>query len=261
MKFGTFLLRVDGNREASLEDLKQVCEVGKTMFLSKKKKYLYAIDTSIIEDRFFWLACDYDDAASFRNYVVNQKSGAMEPNPRNKNQVELRKQFFACYDSVTHFLYISDLDRKSALADYLSDAIQKDFVINNVYSSVDEFCNRITTIRGFRYMQVNDLFSRSGDLFNQVSDIWGLDAPKKIRMKVSYDGIPVHEGRKLIEQFYRDKEQFKDIIVIGCDDAGVEQTFDFSSIIKRIEISPTKDENEQFNWQDVQNLLLAELRG
>lgn len=261
MKFGTFLLRVDGTREASLYDLKRVCEIGKKTFQPEGQKNLYVIETSIIEDRFFWLACDYDDAVSFRDYVVNQTTGEMEPNPRSKSQVEPRKQFFACYDTEKHFLYISDISRRTIMAKYLQDAVQKEFVINNVYTSVDEFCARIKYIRGFRYIQVRNLFSQNGTLFNQVSDIWGLDAPEKIQMKIAYGDIPVHVGRSLLDRFQREKDQFEEVIIIGCDDAGVEQTFDFSSVIKRIEISPTKDENEHYEPSEVKNLLLSAVRG
>lgn len=260
MKFGTFLLRVDGVREASLEDFKQVYEKGVSTFCPDGQKYLYVVETEMIEDRFFWLACDYDDAASFRDYVVNQSTGEKEPNPRNKSQVEPRKQFFACYDTEKHFLYINDLNRRNTLTSYMSDSIRKKFVINNVYASVDEFCERIKSIRGFKYTQVDNLFSRGGDIFQQVSNIWGLDAPEKIQLKISYGDVPVHQGRALLDWFHRDKDQFEDIIVIGCDDAGVEHTFDFSSIIKRIEIYPTKDENEHYEPADVRTLLLAELR-
>lgn len=112
----------------------------------------------------------------------------------------------------------------------------------------------------FRYTQVRNLFSQTGDIFKQVSDILGLDTPEKIQMKVAYGDIPVHIGRSLVERFHRNKDQFEDVIIIGCDDEGVEQTFDFSSIIKRIEITPQKDENEHYDPQEVRSLLLAELR-
>ena len=79
-------------------------------------------------------------------------------------------------------------------------------------------------------------------------------------MKITYGDIPVHTGRALIDRFHRDKNQFEDVIIIGCDDAGVEQTFDFSSVIKRVEIFPRIDENEHYDPPEIQQLLLAELR-
>ena len=87
-----------------------------------------------------------------------------------------------------------------------------------------------------------------------------LDLPSKVQLKVGYDDIPVHEGRALIDRFHRKREEFQEVIVIGVDDEGVEQTFDFSSVIKRIDISPIKDENEQYDPREVRELLLAELR-
>lgn len=40
----------------------------------------------------------------------------------------------------------------------------------------------------------------------------------------------------------------------------VEHTFDFSSVLKHISISPSKDENEHFDPTEVRALLLHELR-
>ena len=75
MKFCNFLLRVDGIREASLEDMKDVVAKGNHIFRPQKQKYLYSIDMDIIEERFFWMASDYDDAVRFRDYVINKKTG------------------------------------------------------------------------------------------------------------------------------------------------------------------------------------------
>lgn len=258
MKFGTFLLRVDGVREATIEDLKQVCAVGSKFY--QRGKNLYTVDTSIIDDRFFWMACDHDDAESFRDFVVNKSTEEKEPNPRNKAQVELRKQLFVCYDVEKHFLYINDLTRRPMVTAYLHDSTQNEFKINNVYASVDEFCNRVKYIRGFRYTQVYDLFSKDGDLFNQVADLWGLDTPEKIQMQMTYGDIPIHRGRPLIDRFNRNRDEFKDVIIIGCDDKGVEETFDFSSVIRRIEISPSKDADQHYDPEEVKTLLLRELR-
>ena len=49
MRFGTFLLRVDNKQEASLDDLKRVCEIGLKRFQPLGQKNLYMIDTDIIK--------------------------------------------------------------------------------------------------------------------------------------------------------------------------------------------------------------------
>ena len=261
MQFCNFLLRVDGTREACLDDFKQVIEIGNRTYRPDRQKYLFSITMDIIEDRFFWMACEYDDAKSFRNYVVNRESGEKEPNPRTKDQIEPRLQFFACYDCVNHVLYLNDLNRRSFLQKYLSDTTQHEFQINNIYTSVDEFCSRIKTLRGFQYTQVDNMFGRSSDIFQQVGTIWGQDLPSKVQLKITYGDIPIHGGgRGIIDLFARKKSEFESVVVIGCDDEGVEHTFDFSSVLKHLVISPAKDENEHFDPEEVQRLLLAELR-
>ena len=261
MKFCNFLLHVDGIREASLDDFKDVIQKGLRTYKPERQKYLYSIEMEIVEDRFFWMSCDYDNAVGFRDYVVNKDTGEKEPNPRSKEQIEPRQQFFVCYDCDTHFLYLNDLTRRSFLQQYLSDAIQKDFHISNVYTSVDEFCDRIKTIRGFQYTQVDNIFGRSSDLFTQVGNIWGQDLPSKIQMKISYGDVPVHGGgRQIVDLFSRHKEEFENVIIIGGDDEGVEHTFDFSSVLKHFVLHPIKDENDHFDPVEVRTLLLNELR-
>lgn len=44
MKFCNFLLRVEGIREASLEDMKDVVAKGNHIFRPQKQKFLYSID-------------------------------------------------------------------------------------------------------------------------------------------------------------------------------------------------------------------------
>ena len=243
MRFRTFQLI--GERDAvSLADVQKIHRSGQRTFQPPGQKNLYSFETSIIDDRFFWLSCKYDDAASFVDYVINQRTGEKEVNPRSKSQIEPRKQFFACYDTKTCLLYLTDMTRKATLTAYLSDTIQKQFLIKNVYASVDEFCARVRAIRGFRFTQIDNV----------------LDLPEKVQLKVGYGDIPVHEGRCIIDRFQKKRDEFQDVVIIGVDDEGVEQTFDFSSIIKHIEIHPVKDENEQYDPVEVRELLLAELR-
>lgn len=52
MRFGTFLLRIGGTRDAELDDLKRVCDIGPKTFQPDGQKNLYVIDTCIIDERF-----------------------------------------------------------------------------------------------------------------------------------------------------------------------------------------------------------------
>ena len=192
----------------------------------------------IVDDQYFWMSADYDDAARFRDYVINQDTGEKEPNPRSKEQIEPRQQFFACYDCKEHILYLNDLTRRSFLQNYLGEALDLQFHINHIYASVDEFCKKIKTIRGFQYTQVANLFTDTNDLFTRIGTIYGQDLPTKLQLKVSYGDIPVHGGgRRIVDLLHRYKNEFEDVIIIGGDDEGVEHTFDFSSVLKAIYLS------------------------
>lgn len=51
----------------------------------------------------------------------------------------------------------------------------------------------------------------------------------------------------------RDQGLFTDIIVIGEDDFGIEQSFDFRSVIKNIEINVNKNEDDRYNDKEVED--------
>lgn len=260
MRFTNFLLRVDGAREAVIADFREVIAKGARTYAPERQKNFYVIDMEIISERFFWMSCEYDDAVRFRDYVVDQTTGEKAPNPRTKNQVEPRMQFFACYDTEQHLLYLNDLNRRSFLEQYLSESLQKEFRINNIYASVDEFCNKMKSIRGFSFTQVDNLFGRNSDIFKQIGDMWGHDLPNRAQLKISYGDVPVHGGGKgIVDKLHRHKDEFENVIVIGCDDEGVEHTFDFSSVLKRIQIEPHKDEDEHYDPCEVKSMLIEKV--
>ena len=78
MTFCNFLLRVDGVREASLEDFQAVIKKENRTYRPERHKYLYSIEMEIADNRFFWMSCDYDDAVKFRDYVINSETGERE---------------------------------------------------------------------------------------------------------------------------------------------------------------------------------------
>ena len=262
MKFSMFKLLVNKNSgfsEATEADFRYVMSVAPRTY--KKNNNLYVVEMVIVEDRFFWMSCDYDNSERFRDYVVNLDTQEKEPNPRTKIQIEPRQQFFACYDLQTKALYLNNLDRRSFLQKYFSEATSAEYIIQNVYANVDEFCQRVKEITGFRFVQIDNLYSHSGNLFKQIGNLFGEDSPKEIQMKVSYVGLPMHAGgRGVVDLLHRNKDQFENVIIVGRDQDDVEHSFDFSSVLKNIQIHPTKDNNAQYDPTEVRSLLLAQLR-
>lgn len=260
MKFTTMLLDYEGTRAAKIDDFKCIPEMHSYIYQPPGQKNLYEIDTEILHDRFFWVSCEYDDAVRFRDYVINSETGERQPNPRNQKQIEPRQQFFACYDEQNLRLYLSSMNIKSIFQRFLSDTFQKEFQIRNIYTSVEDFCTKIKTIRGFRFTQVNNIFSRENEIFKVVTDFGGLDVPNKLQIRVDYGDTPLHKGRALIDKLHHKQDEFEKIVIIGADDCGIEQTFDFSSVTANIELSVQKDATEHYDPAEVKTLLLARLR-
>lgn len=260
MTFGTYLLRFNGCRETEISDLQLVANISQQSYQPEDQKYLYLMDSEVVDNRFLWLSSEYDDAKRFRDYVINQETGEREENPRSKNQVELRQQFFACFDAKNHFLYLSDINKRSFLQKYLSNMTQTEFSISNVYSSIDDFCQHVKTIRSLKFTQTSNLFSENNEIFTRITNILGLDMPEKMQVKIGLGDIPIRGNRHILDYFQKARSAFDNVIIIGCDDDNVAQTFDLSSVIKHIVISPAKDENEHYDPQKVKKLLLKELR-
>lgn len=95
MRFKTFELIV-GGATLTLQDVQQIHENKQSNFLNNSD--LYLIESEIIEERFLWLYCQYNNTELYNSTVWNNSTNTKEHNPRKKNQIECRYQLFICYD-------------------------------------------------------------------------------------------------------------------------------------------------------------------
>ena len=95
----------------------------------------------------------------------------------------------------------------------------------------------------------------------QVSEL-GLDMPDKITMQIEYPNTLIGSLRNGIQNIKKKREQgyFKDIVLIGVDDSGIEQSFDFSSVVKNIEILTHKNEDERYDKEEVERCFFEKIR-
>lgn len=89
----------------------------------------------------------------------------------------------------------------------------------------------------------------------QQTNILGLDLPDKITMQVEYTDTLIGKVKNGMQELKQKRDQglFTDIIVIGEDDFGIEQSFDFRSVIKNIEINVNKNEDDRYNDKEVED--------
>ena len=58
----------------------------------------------------------------------------------------------------------------------------------------------------------------------------------------------------------KDQGFFNDIVLIGEDDSGIEQSFDFTHIVKNIEISISKNEYDRYDEREIERICFEKIR-
>lgn len=257
MRFQSYEVHVDGARKFNKQDMKDALDKKKDFFNSRA--FFYVVSVECLEDRFLWISCDYDNANKFNENVFNHNTFEKQANPKSKEQVEPRQQVFMLYDTSKLVLYISDLNRRPFFTDYLGDILQKEIKIKPIYGSVETFCETVKTIKELRFTQVDNFMSQQSDIFTVAKNMSGLDI-ESLQVKVGFGDVPVNVAHPLLSRIKGKRDQFENVIVVGTDECNVEQTFDYSSVLKHIEIHPVKDENERYDPSKVKSKLLQELR-
>lgn len=107
----------------------------------------------ILEERFLWMSCRFDNAELYTDHVWNSESKQKENNPRKKSQIECRKQLFVCYDIEKCLLYISDMQKRAFLSNYLEEILGKDVKIKNILKSIEDFQNIVKTLKRVTFIQ------------------------------------------------------------------------------------------------------------
>lgn len=261
MKFKNCQLIIN-SQTPQKNDIKKIYDVG-LLCVKDYGSDLYEIHKEFIEDRFLWLYCEYDNSQLYNETVLNKDNDEKEANPRTKSQVELRKQLFVCYDTNTNLLYMSNIDKRGFVKYYISDTLQKDVDTKNIYASLEDFQNTVKRIKALKFVQEDNIINRMPDsIFQQHTNIYGFDCPSKVTMQVEYSGSPISELENTLQNFKMKKNagEFESIIVVGYDDDDVEQSFDFSSIMKAVEILANKNENSRFNQDEVRDAFLEKIR-
>lgn len=262
MKFKTMQLIVDNDCPTS-KDLQKIVDNGKH-YVKEYYSDCYKIESKMIDDRYLWIYVEYENAKPYNDTIYDGKDDEERQNPRRKTEVELRKQFFTCYDLGTKRLYTTKHDKKGFLEYYFSDTLQKDIIIKNIYSSLDEFENSIKTLESIKFTQVNNLYTISGEnsMFKREADILGFGLPEKLKMQIDYGKNltgEIKNSLRCLQKRYR-SDEFEHIVIVGKDENNIEKAFDFSTRLESVEIQAMKDENGRYDNNDVLFLFKDALR-
>lgn len=134
----------------------------------------------------------------------------------------------------------------------------------NLYSSLDEFQKSVKVLKKLKFTQYRNISNTldKESIFMQQANELGLDMPEKIMMQIEYPNTFVGNLKNGIQILKKKKDQgyFSDIILIGEDDFGIEQSFDFTSIIKNIEVAVRKNEDDRYDENEVERNFFEKIR-
>lgn len=241
LKFKALHIIIEGHNSI-YDDVEKIISFGKNKYEYNNEVFL--IEKKIVDNRYLWMYCQYENSKLYGEIVLDTEKEKQHKNTRKKNEIELRKQLFLILDTESQLLYLSDITKKGAIKAYFTEELQADIIIKNLYSSLDEFQKSVKILKKLKFTQYRNISNTldKESIFMQQANELGLDMPEKIMMQIEYPNTFVGNLKNGIQILKKKKDQgyFSDIILIGEDDFGIEQSFDFTSIIKNIEVAVKK---------------------
>lgn len=241
LKFKALHIIIEGHNSI-YDDVEKIISFGKSKYEYNNEVFL--IEKKIVDNRYLWMYCQYENSKLYGEIVLDTEKEKQHKNTRKKNEIELRKQLFLILDTESQLLYLSDITKKGAIKAYFTEELQADIIIKNLYSSLDEFQKSVKILKKLKFTQYRNISNTldKESIFMQQANELGLDMPDKIMMQIEYPNTFVGNLKNGIQSLKKKKDQgyFSDIILIGEDDFGIEQSFDFTSIIKNIEVAVKK---------------------
>ena len=120
----------------------------------------------------------------------------------------------------------------------------------------------MTILKQVILVQYNNLFTNSeNSMFSNTINAYGLDGANRLYMKVDFENQPIEKMKNIFRKFKNKRGgEIGEVVIVGEDAQGIKHSFDFSSIIKSITIDAKKNSNGHYVNEDVQRLLLHQIR-
>ena len=261
LKFKALHIIIEGHNSI-YDDVEKIISFGKNKYEYNNEVFL--IEKKIVDNRYLWMYCQYENSKLYGEIVLDTEKEKQHKNTRKKNEIELRKQLFLILDTESQLLYLSDITKKGAIKAYFTEELQADIIIKNLYSSLDEFQKSVKILKKLKFTQYRNISNTldKESIFMQQANELGLDMPDKIMMQIEYPNTFVGNLKNGIQSLKKKKDlgYFSDIILIGEDDFGIEQSFDFTSIIKNIEVAVKKNEDDRYDENEVERNFFEKIR-
>lgn len=209
---------------------------------------------------YFWLYVEYNKLNPRRENIYNIETKKERPNERTHLEVELIKQNFFLYHYKSNILYIKNLDDKNILIEMLTQYNQGiKYSIESFYS-LEEFMSKLKSVNKISFVDAEGLF---GTLRTHLN----LDAkayPDIFQLTLQYEHNPIliDKIKSFLEYLIRENSNYKikNLIIKGLDENDFETIFKKNTFTQKIGISPSKNSEDMWDYQDVKKLLLEEIQ-
>lgn len=264
MVFKTLQMIIDSKNPTKSDLIKiannnQNNPIKNTQLYSEREK-TYVVKKWFIENRFLWLYFNYDEG-EYNENVLDISNNIIKSNPKQRTELEFRKQFFVCYDLKKSMLYLNDIDKIKLVERYINNILQKEVNIKYIYNSIEEFEDRVKCIKSLKFTQVDNLVNREeGSIFRRAINIYGLDLPDNLEISIKAKNGIINKNWLKKFKMKKDKGEIEDIVVVGKDNNNMEHIFDFSKLLSKININIEKNENNMYDDEQIKLLLLEKIR-
>lgn len=228
------------------------------------RKISHEIYTSIDESNHcMWIYLKSGNSLPYNDTVVNIETNEKMANPRQINQAELRHQYFALYDYSQKSLYLSSLKIISTLRYFFDQAIGlQQITIKKIVKDFNDVLKTFKSIKSVRLIAKNSLFAQTNNLFQCVSDTFGLGIPGQYKIDVDFHYASLTEWatgklRELNEK--RLCGEIDNFICVGRDDTGLDSVFNMDTFTSSVTIKSDHDENGMYNDFEIKKELIKQL--
>lgn len=230
-------------------------------FIYEYNDLVYDISLDLIENNYLWFYAKYGNPNPCPIKVLDKNQKEYTDNNRTPNQVEMRHQFFALLDFKQNVLYISNSTKKKFYEQLLKQKINLDVSIRPIFVDLDEFDKKIKELKSVKFTSLDNLFTANSELKNAFIDYLGYDANIDFTIELDCKNKPLNKS-KLIQRLkgISNRQEVKDLVIIGENDEQFEQVFNAGSFNKKITIFITENQEKQFDEIEVKTRIMETLK-
>ena len=210
-----------------------------------------------------WIYLKSGNSLPYDDTVIDVETNEKTANPRQITQVELRHQYFALYDYAQKALYLSTLKTICIFANFFTNAIgEENVTIKKVLKDFNDVLKTFKSIKSIRLIAKNGLFTQTNNLFQGVTDVFGLGIPGQYKIDVDfgYASLTEHAVGKLREiNQKRLGGEIDTFICVGRDDSGLDGVFNMDTFTSSIKVKADHDEKGMFQDFEVKQELIKQL--